>query len=103
MYYIYILKTTACRKVYIGITTDPDRRFRQHINVAKRKWKELTTCGRAVKRYGPETFSLVVKETCETKSEAAAAERKWIARFGRRRLWNSSRGGEYKCQDQKKQ
>ena len=95
-YYIYILKTTRCNKVYVGITTNPYRRERQHKQVGKHKWKTLTKCGRAVKRYGAETFTLVVKESCKTKSEAAIIEKKWIKRFGMKRLWNSSRGGEYK-------
>lgn len=96
IYYIYVLKTTKCNKVYIGITTDPVRRERQHKNVANKMWKQLTKCGRAVKRYGAESFSLVVKDQANTKAEAAMLEQKWIERFGKARLWNSSRGGEYK-------
>lgn len=94
MYHIYVLKSTKCNKVYIGITTDPKRRERQHKNVANKMWKTLTKCGRAVKRYGPETFSLEVKESTPNKHEAADIEKKWIARFGKKRLWNSSSGGE---------
>lgn len=101
MYYIYILKTTECKKVYIGITVDPIRRERQHKAVERLKWKDCTKCGRAVKRYGAHTFTLVVKEVCETKREAVIAERKWIKRFGFKRLWNSSKGGEYKCDPKK--
>ena len=96
IYYIYVLKTTECNKVYVGITTDPKRRERQHKNVESKMWKQLTKCGRAVKRYGASTFSLVVKDQATTKKEAARLERVWIERFGPKRLWNSSRGGEYK-------
>ncbi len=96
MYYIYILKTTACKKMYVGITTDPYRRFQQHKQVEKHKWKKLTKCGRAVKRYGASTFSLVIKDKADTKKEAAELEQKWIKRIGLKRLWNSSKGGEYK-------
>lgn len=94
LYHIYILKTTRCSKVYVGITTDPARRERQHKNVAGLMYKQLTKCGRAVKRYGASTFSLVVKETTTSKKEAALLEQKWIERFGKSRLWNSSKGGE---------
>lgn len=96
MFYVYILKTTACNKLYVGITKDPKRRERNHKCVSKHKWKTLTRCGRAVKRYGPETFSLVVKASFETKEEAVEEEKKLIQRLGRSRVWNSSRGGEYK-------
>lgn len=110
-FYVYVLKTSACNKVYVGITVDPKRRFRQHCLVVLKPWKELTKCGRAVKRYGFETFSLVVKAGCNTEEEAVRIEKDWIKRFGAKRTWNSSRGGEYKykymekklCQDQKKQ
>ena len=95
MYYIYVLKTTACNKVYVGCTTNPERREREHKRVEKRKWKDLTKCGKAVKRYGAHTFSLVVKEECETMDEAVIAEDKWIKRFGPKRLWNSSVKGGY--------
>ena len=95
-YHIYVLSTTRCRKVYIGITTDPARRLRQHLNCEGKMWKNLTKAGRAVKRYGAATFSLVVKATTTSKTEAAKIEQEWIARFGPKRLWNSSKGGEYK-------
>lgn len=98
-YYIYVLKTTKCRKVYIGITTDPARRLRQHLNCENKMWKKLTKAGRAVKRYGAESFSLVVKETTTSKTEATRIEKLWISRFGPKRLWNSSIGGEYNCKE----
>lgn len=96
MFYLYQLKTTACNKYYIGITTNPDRRFRQHMQVAKHKWKTLTKCGRAVKRYGADTFSMRILEKNGDKKVIVELEVIWIKRFGMKRLWNSSRGGEYK-------
>lgn len=95
-YHIYVLSTTKCRKVYIGITTDPVRRLRQHLSCETKMWKKLTKAGRAVKRYGADSFSLTVKATTASKTEAARIEQEWISRFGPKRLWNSSRGGEYK-------
>ena len=96
MYYLYILKTTKCNKVYVGITKDPKRRERDHKNTQNLKWGNLTKCGRAVKRYGADSFSLVIKAKSESKEEIIKLEKEWIARFGYKRLWNSSRGGEYK-------
>ena len=91
--YVYQLRTTACNKYYIGITNDTNRRFNQHMSVAKHKWKTLTKCGRAVKRYGVDTFSMRILETCKTKKEARRLEKMWIKRFGMKRLWNENRGG----------
>lgn len=99
VYHIYVLSSTKCRKVYIGITTDPKRRLRQHLNCENKMWKNLTKAGRAVKRYGADTFSLVVKETTTSKVEAARIEQEWIKRFGKKRLWNSSKGGEYNTKE----
>lgn len=93
MFYLYVLRTTKCNKVYVGITTNPKRRERQHKQVAKHKWKTLTACGRAVKRYGAESFSLVIKGKFKTRAEAAIEEEIWIDRFGPKRTWNMNSGG----------
>ena len=92
-HYVYQLRTTACSKYYIGITTNPRRRLLQHLNVANHKWKTLTKCGRAVKRYGAGTFSMRLLAVCYTKDEARAKEKQWIKRFGMKRLWNENKGG----------
>ena len=93
VFYVYQLRTTECNKFYIGVTNDPDRRFKQHMSQEKRKWKDLTKCGRAVKRYGAHTFSMRILERCENDSTAKRLEKVWIKRIGKRRLWNSNRGG----------
>lgn len=93
-YYVYALVTTRCNKRYIGITTNPERRLRQHKSVEDKMWKTLTKCGRAVKRYGAASFSLEIKGTFITIEEAANFECELIKRFGVKRLWNSSKGGE---------
>ena len=95
-YYVYALVTTLCNKRYIGITTNPERRLRQHKSVHDKMWKTLTKCGRAVKRYGPESFSLEIKGEFFDMDEAAEFECILIKRFGMKRLWNSSKGGEGK-------
>lgn len=94
VYYVYVLKTTKCRKVYIGVTNDPKRRLKQHKSVENLMWKQLTCCGRAVKRYGANTFTMVLKGAFKTQKEAAEFECTLIKRFGKKRLWNSSTGAE---------
>jgi len=93
LHYVYRLHTTACNKCYIGITTNPERRLRQHLNVARHKWKTLTKCGRAVKRYGADTFSMTIMYVCYEKNECRNMEKKIIKRFGMKRLWNENKGG----------
>lgn len=92
-YFIYILKSSKCSKAYVGVSTNPERRFKQHLNVAKHKWRTLTKCGRAVKRYGASTFTMRIVAECKTSIEASKEEDKWIKRFGKKRLWNTTSGG----------
>lgn len=97
-YYVYQLKSSACQhKSYIGISSNPRKRFRSHLNQEKRKWRELTKCGKAVKRYGADTFTMKILETHTDPDKAMEAETKWIRRLGRKKLWNSTynSGGSY--------
>ena len=95
MFYLYALRTTKCSKQYIGITNNPERRFKTHMGVAKHKWRTLTKCGRAVKRYGPETFRMEILEEHPDRESIMEAEKRWIKRFGLKRLWNENKGGAY--------
>lgn len=92
-YYVYQLKTTKCNKYYIGVTNNPERRFKQHCAQENRPWKKLTRAGKAIKRYGADTFSMRILEECETEQEACDLEFMWIKRFGRKRVWNGNCGG----------
>ena len=95
MFYLYAIKSTECQKQYVGITNDPDRRFRTHMNTENKRWKCLTKCGKAVKRYGAHTFSMRIKAESESRNEIVALEKEWIKRIGLKRLWNSNIGGAY--------
>ena len=95
MIYVYELKTTKCRKSYIGLTTDPKRRLRSHRNVAKHKWKTLTKCGRAVRRYGADSFYLILLAKKDDRKRGIQLEAAFIKQRGLKRLWNSNRGGAY--------
>lgn len=104
-YYVYQLRSSACQhKCYIGITNNPRKRFKSHMGAANLKWRELTKCGRAVKRYGPHTFTMRILDSFRTPEEAMEAETKWILRFGRKKLWNSTynSGGSYTGKSQRK-
>jgi len=94
-YYIYSLKSSKCNKQYIGITTNPEKRFRAHMNTENKKWKTLTKCGKAVKRYGANTFSMRILGETFDRNEIVKLEKMWIKRIGLKRLWNSNIGGAY--------
>ena len=93
--YVYELKTTRCKKSYIGLSTNPKRRLRQHKNEAKKKWKFLTKCGRAVKRYGESSFYMELLAKTPDRTRAIELEAKFIKKRGLKRTWNSNRGGVY--------
>ena len=96
-YYIYQMKSTACQhKCYIGVTNSPRKRLKSHLRVATEKWKKLTNFGRAVKRYGPETFTMRILDQTEDIKEAILLETKWIERMGHKKTWNhATKGGSY--------
>ena len=98
----YSVYPTSSSKNYIGLTTDPNRRFKSHMNVAKHKWRTLTKCGRAVKRYGPDTFHMAIIHKCSCPKEAQRLEKAFIKKRGIKKLWNSNKGGRYVCVPKKK-
>ena len=97
IYYIYRMKSSACQhKCYIGVTNNPKKRLKSHLSVVTLKWKKLTNFGRAVKRYGAETFTMTILEETECIIEASEMETKWIQRMGRTKVWNHAmKGGSY--------
>ncbi len=97
MYYVYRMKSSACQhKCYIGVTNNPRKRLKSHLSVEKLKWRQLTNFGRAVKRYGADTFIMTILEETEDMAEASKIETKWIQRMGRTKVWNHAmKGGSY--------
>ncbi len=69
MYYIYVIKSDAFDRIYIGVTTDVDARVMQH-NVGKTK---------SIKAYIP--WRLIYTEEYSTKKDALVRERQ-IKRSG---------------------
>ena len=100
--FVYELKTTACRKSYIGLTTDPKKRLKAHKRVERHKWKTLTKCGRAVKRYGAHTFFMVLLAKTYDEERALSLESQFIKARGKKRLWNSNTGGSYPTKERQR-
>jgi putative endonuclease len=66
MWYVYILRCKN-RSLYTGITTDPDRRFRAHLNGGAR-YTSYNPPVCIVYREALETKSLALKREAEIKS-----------------------------------
>ena len=63
MYYVYAIKSSVKNYIYVGMTTDIDRRFREH-NAGE---------NRSTKAYRP--FTLIHKEQFEPRVEARKREK----------------------------
>jgi putative endonuclease len=74
MYYVYVLKSVNFNKVYVGLTTNIDKRLIQH-NSGKIK---------SNKAYTP--FIVVYFETFKTREDARKKEKYFKAGAGRRYL-----------------
>lgn len=103
-YYIYQMKSSACQhKCYIGVTNNPRKRLKSHLNAEKLKWRQLTNFGRAIKRYGAKTFTMKIVAQTECIEEASLLETKWIQNLGHKRTWNHARfGGSYTANQNRK-
>jgi len=100
-YYIYVMKSVLCSKQYVGMTNNPRKRLKSHLNSEKLKWYKLTKFGRAVKRYGAKSFTMRIIAETEDVDEAMKIESLWIKRLGSKRVWNSNTGGAYSGKHQK--
>lgn len=98
------MKSSACQhKCYIGVTNNPRKRLKSHLNAERLKWRQLTNFGRAIKRYGADTFTMTILEETESIEEIRVLETKWITRLGRRRVWNHAmKGGSYTANKNRK-
>lgn len=57
-YYLYRISNTVNEKVYIGITSDPARRWREHIS----PHSDCLKLKRAICKYGADKFQMVILE-----------------------------------------
>lgn len=93
MYFIYKHTNIVNNKVYIGQTCQqPNRRFgRNGINYIKYN----TYFGRAIQKYGWDSFEHQIIQTTDTKEKADILEKMWISFYRKRNgVYNLSDGGE---------
>jgi group I intron endonuclease len=87
--------TSPSGKQYVGIASGGWRaRWRSHVFEARHG--SPLPLHAAIRKYGPESFRHEVLECCESRAEAEAVERHWIAERGTKlpRGYNATDGGE---------
>jgi putative endonuclease len=72
MYYVYVLYSKANNKIYIGFSTDPEKRLQSHNDPRNKGW---------TKRYQP--WEMVLTETFTKKGDALLREKQLKTSRGR--------------------
>jgi len=79
---IYKITNLMNGKVYIGKTSNIEKRWKRHISVAKNKErKAYQYLHKSINKYGVYNFNIEVLENCLTEIEAFEKEKKWIEKF----------------------
>jgi len=93
MYSIYCI-TSPSGKAYIGLTGSKiTERWRQHVKRAYCEYRNHPFYN-AVRKYGPDNFSIILLDSANTKQEAQRLEMFHIANHDPDKLYNLSPGGE---------
>jgi group I intron endonuclease len=92
MFYVYKIENKIDRKVYIGQTKTPEKRWDAHKK--KRTNKYLSA---AIGKHKIENFEFSICEICNSQSEVDQAEISWIAKMrlslGKENVYNANDGG----------
>ena len=95
-FYVYRL-TAPSGKFYVGVTTNVKERWRLHVGRAIRELHRHPLSA-AIRKYGPETFTIETLEVLESQASALTTEIRWISELracDRNVGFNLSAGGEY--------
>lgn len=96
MYYVYLITNALNNRKYIGVSNNPDRRFKEHLkratNVSEDGCKRLS---RAIRKYGADSFKIEILYETDERLSAFDAEVFYISLFGSYEFgYNASKGGE---------
>lgn len=94
MAFVYLIENTNNAKLYVGKTVKPIlTRFTEHVRESATSDRFLY---RAMRKYGPETFSIRVLEECEIE-EVFDKEIEWVSKLGslNPRGYNMTPGGAH--------
>jgi group I intron endonuclease len=97
--FMYCIENTINDKLYIGYSTNPDKRWLDHLRTAdggKEKYPSYSYIHKAMAKYGKENFIFTVFSCYKNTSEAKEAERYWIAEMKNQSipLYNLTEGGD---------
>lgn len=104
---IYIIRSSATNKVYIGQTWEtPERRFSKHIGCARRDSQGSIKLRKAMRKYGTDTFTIEQIDECDSQEKANELEDYYILQYNSIESGlNLKRGGahgEYSEESKKK-
>jgi group I intron endonuclease len=98
VHYIYIIENLINNNLYIGLTKDPEVRWRQHQKSSTINKSTTIVLYKAFKKYGIENFDFYVINTCNSLEHAQEMEKYWIQNLKKgKNLYNMTKGGETFC------
>ena len=77
MFFVYALYSETRNKIYVGYSTDPEKRLLSHNDIRNKGWTG---------RYQP--WELVYTEKCDTKTVALKREKQLKSAKGRNVVWD---------------
>lgn len=92
MDYVYLLKNKVTKRIYVGRTCCPQRRYRQHITALKAQRHKNELMQLDFNTYGEETFEMEVVEKHENVTRKGI-EGKWMLKL---RTYDRKYGYNYK-------
>ncbi len=97
IYSIYCISNKVNNKIYIGVTTNPTRRFTEHRSKSRAE-RPKQIIHKALRKYGIDSFCFDIIEAGLTRSEAANKEKRLIAVYNTTNSffgYNSAMGGSF--------
>jgi group I intron endonuclease len=97
--FMYCIENTITGKLYIGYSTNPDKRWADHLRIAiggKEKYPSYSYVHKAIAKYGDKNFIFSVFAYYNNVSEAKEAEKYWIEEMKKQSipLYNLTNGGD---------
>ena len=95
--YIYAIENTINGSVYVGKTTNPQKRWRDHKAAANNLVEPTSMLYRAMRKYGVENFAFTIIDEHEDESYTLETlEPKWIAYYkdAGKKVYNLTNGGD---------
>lgn len=80
IYYIYVISNIKNNSLYIGVTNDPERRMKEHMSLHSKKHL-VSKVKSAVKKYGPENFTMTVIYCTRSKDHVYEMEKFLISEY----------------------